>query len=134
VQTWQDDDEFAFCTERRAVDFSGESSGISRESELEGLPCEIVARVDVRLNDRCNVSELLLEFEHGAEVLLVAGESEEQADGRLLFKRNDESVLLSATLRTWRGSTGSLDRALACAAQHAVAADGLRRQRLTDAR
>ena len=94
VQIWQDDDEFALCTERRAVDFSGESSGIFRATDLVGLPCELVSRVDVRLNDRGNVSELLLAFEHGAQVLLVAGESEEEVDGRLRFRRNDESVLL----------------------------------------
>jgi hypothetical protein len=94
VQVWQDDDEFALCTERRAVDFSSGWSGIFREAELVDLPCELVSRVDVRLNDRPNVSELLLAFEHGAQILLVAGESEEQADGRLRFRRNDESVLL----------------------------------------
>ena len=108
IQTWQDGDEWALCTDRRTLVFSGGLSSSYRESELVGLPCELVSNVVVRLNDRKNVEEVLLAFENGAEVLLIAGEAYEHKDHSARFTRGDESVLLfrdpadAARLEWWR--------------------------------
>jgi hypothetical protein len=102
IETWQHDDGFALCSRRSAPRLSwleemqrefGEAC-IYRRTELGGMPTRTVSRVELLPRALGNIDAILLAFDGGREVLLVAGEAHETMDGGLRFARADESVLV----------------------------------------
>lgn len=93
IATHQDDDAFGlrFRSARRPL-VSG-ADGIYRTRRLEGLPIGQIRDIDTRCSARGNIRAVHLRFANG-EIVLAAGEAVEDADGRLRFCLDDESVLL----------------------------------------
>ncbi|MFT4540563.1 MAG: hypothetical protein ACI841_004519 [Planctomycetota bacterium] len=68
--------------------------GIFCSRTLPELPLGMIEECDVRLSDQLDVDRVHLEFESGRELIMIAGESYENAEGQLYFGRFDESVLV----------------------------------------
>jgi hypothetical protein len=96
VGTYQDDDEFRLSVEwLEAPPRASAWEGIFRFRAVPELPAGLVHSVTTSTNDRGNLSYVSL-FIAQREIRLVAGEIEESRDGSLLFRRDDESVLVFA--------------------------------------
>jgi len=93
IATHQDDDEFGLWSRSARRPLLSGADGIYRTRRLDGLPVGQIRHIDTRCSARGNIRAVHLRFDNG-EIVLVAGEAVEEAEGRLRFCLDDESVLL----------------------------------------
>ncbi|MET7806624.1 hypothetical protein [Micromonospora chersina] len=91
IATYQHDDLFGLRIERSAGSDGDDVSHGYRRCALPELPTGLVRRVSIDL-DGDVLAEVRLQVER-RDLLLLAGEAEEDFDGRLVWRRLDESVL-----------------------------------------
>ncbi|MGC4818704.1 hypothetical protein [Micromonospora sp. DT63] len=91
IATYQDDDLFGLRIDLSAGSNVDDVSHGYRRRNLPELPTGLVRKVSIDL-DGDVVAEVGLQVE-GHDLLLVAGEAEENFEGRLVWRRLDESVL-----------------------------------------